>query len=355
MGRVYSPEQIKNGQIPEQGAHEAAGQHALKELFPCVVPAEIPDSDRLFEINDPGVQAAMVYGSTAYGTSSIRSDLDLLVFYANSQPHSASRHITNVLKETEQMFHVSVEANILPTDAIFDDLEHGLDPLFAQHLLEIHDTYNGRWCRNNPTDGLERIAEKAKDPLALTSLAQKYASGRRNYFISAAGELDYSVFQRALELPSAIGRKVVAATMRESDEPLDLSSRPTMNQRAILALETNLPNYDPATVQKHINLYELDRQYTNLLNDTLENQGDLDTYQKWIENNFTPAVEMAYDVSNAWVGILRSRKYNLARSLAGKMAVNKIDSWGEDELDVGDQTETTMASVIDLQAPTSYS
>lgn len=351
MGKVYSPEQISSGNIPEAGAHEAAGQYALKELFPLTVPAETSPLPRLFDPDGPGVQSAMVYGSTAYGTAGIRSDLDILVFYDESQAHRALKHISSVFKQTEERFKVSVEANKLPVGAIYDDLEHGLDPLFAEHLLEIHDTFNGQWCRNNPTGGIERIAERAGNPAGVTALAHRYVSGRRNYFASTdlEGGVDYAVFQRALELPSAVGRKVVAATMGDEDEPLDLSNRPAMNDRALEALMAHMPKYDEEMVRNHESLYETDQKYSDLLANVIDGKNSIKDYTSWIEEKYLESIGMAYDLSQAWVDILRARKQKISKRIALAAASSSFDF-----NDPAVNFETDYAMTDEAQTPTSY-
>jgi predicted nucleotidyltransferase len=336
MGNVYSPEQIARGQVPVLGAHEEAGQYILHELFEPLMPPE--GEGRLFELDGHGVDAAMVYGSTAYGTTNIRSDLDILVFFRPSQATTALSHIGETLQSASKRFKVSVESNVLPVGAIHTNSEHGLDPLFTKHLIEIHQTYNGRWCRNNPTDGLDRIAQYANDPRVVSAEAHRYAAGRRNFFVRALTEVpeqtNCHALQRALEFPSAIGRKAVAALASEDAAPLDMSSRPSMNARARAELFANVPEGDEAMVAHHDRLYTLDQEYTAVLKDTVAGETTLESYKDWINGIAPEALQTAFTLSQTWVDILRAHRSQIADQAVPlsvtSQDINHIIAMGED-------------------------
>lgn len=303
------------------GAHQEAAEYILDELFEPKAAGEEHDSQQLFDLPDPYISSAMVYGSTAYGTSGIRSDLDILVFYEPSDhPSRTIGIIRDAITTASSRYDVSVEQNILPADAVDNDREHGMEPLFVQHLLEINDQFGDRWTRNNPTRGLQRIADRAEDSYTVNALAMTYVSGRRNYFAKAltesTDEINYNALQRAFELPSAIGRKVVAATMTPDDEPLDLSSRPSMNQRAREALidATVWDDSSESTVKTHDILYNLDGQYSVQLGRALDGELSIEEYGAWLETRYLYALELAHDLANTWTALLRDRVASMRRA-----------------------------------------
>jgi nucleotidyltransferase-like protein len=312
MGKVYTVEQIGNHQIPSAGAHELAGQFILDELTGINLGER--GEGQLFTYPDNGVKSAMVYGSTAYGTAGIRSDLDVLVVVNPERAIEASEAVATTFAEAKARYKVSIEHNPSEDGMIYFNQEHGFDPLFVSHLLEIRDLYGDRWCRNNPTAGFERVAEQANDPWIVNAVAYGYVSGRRNVFLKAMTDakifseaIDYDAFQRALELPSAIGRKVVAATAEEGDEPLDLSSRPSMQQRARTALLCELDERDDELFARYDHLYGLDHEYSLLLADAIAGDISFADYQQWVAGHYKEAVEIAFTISKAWVMIFRRR------------------------------------------------
>ena len=312
MGRVFSPEQIQNSEVPEIGAHQEAAREILNKLFDDVEAENAGRRLHLFDPNGSGVKSAMVYGSTAYGTSNRRSDLDVLIFYDPSQSVTALRRIAGVLNEASDRYSVPLEPNILPEGAVNDDREHGMEPLFVQHLIEMSQRANGIWVRHNPANGLQRIADQADKPEIVSALAHSYVSNRRNYFAKALVEvgdpINYNALQRALELPSAIGRKAVAATMHEDEEPLDLSSRLSMEARAEDALLRFLTDSaaDKEIASAHKRLYAMDRQYTKILERTMSGEIELDDYESWVKARAANAMEWALMLSQKWTEILRT-------------------------------------------------
>jgi predicted nucleotidyltransferase len=303
MGKIFTPEQVANNQIPEPGAHEAAGRFILDEFF---------IQDRVEEWHEfQHIDAAMVYGSTALGTAGLRSDVDVLAVYHPSREASAPHFINRVIREAEDKFNVPVELSFRAGS--FDTSPTTIDALFIQHLQQIQDQDEPRWSHNWPVEGLYWQHPLIFTPEEVRGIAVKYIGAKANQFaksiIEYRGSVDMRSFQRALELPKSIGRKVMAATSAAEGETQAMTSTGVMQHR----LEVLHRNSRYLSLDKHGNpshqysLIQLDREYDQLLSSTIEESTSLGEYSKWIEANYPMACELAFSVSRMWQHIVANR------------------------------------------------
>jgi len=313
MGVIFTAEAIAKGDIPLPGAHELAGRFILGQLFKPEYDSEPEKSDGPY-IGKKGVESALIYGSTALGTADLRSDVDVLVNYSDECTQQALSLIRTTFYMAETRFKVPVEAQVLPTGALADPLKHSIDPLFAVHLSQVQQQDEPRWSYNWPLDEMPRsngyIFEK--DSARIRAIAVRYASGKSRQFTRAIvgyrGELDLQVFQRSLELPSAIGRKVLVATIEIGEVELpETGDKQAMHISTLNRLEQLTQNDDKQVVSDQRSLIELDGEYSHILTQTIDGSLSLLDYSMWLDKNYLHALEMAQNVSHRWAEIVSDK------------------------------------------------
>lgn len=300
MGKVFSPLEIQAGIIPEPGAHEAAAHY--------IVDALLENTTDFF--NGNGVQAGMIYGSTAMGSANIRSDVDVLVTYREQLADKALPAIRWVFRHAERRFNVPVEANILPVGATFSPLEHAIDPLFAEHLIDIQNQDEPRWSYGWPVDGL------GIDPRILTEdtirkLAIRYCSAKSRRLtrglVEYDGGPDYKHLQRALELPAAIGRKVLAVVYGSAhvSQAVLQDKYNATGQVARLFDTITEKGWDIAdSKQRFLELANLDSTYNDILGDALDGKLTHSAYGKYLSSSYEATLLLGIRVAQSWVHIL---------------------------------------------------
>jgi predicted nucleotidyltransferase len=334
MGKVFSPEQIKSGDIPEDGAHEKAGRYVLESLFdPPGLWVPINETRRQLNYDVmqrvSGINAGMVYGSTALGSANVRSDLDVLVTYYTNHPQVLTT-MREVFEETQKRFKVPVEHHIVPVVSLLSPLEHTIDPLFAKHLFEIQAQDEPRWSYNWPVDGL-RWGD-AVDEQQVRALAIRYCSAKRRQLVNGTvdyrGNPNYAVMQRALELPAAIGRKVLAATDGQDkvDQQL-LQDKSEMMGTLLDRYNSSRISYMGEPDKSLADLSELDFEYDDLLASTIGGETALKDYSEWTDVNYLRALELGAHVATSWVEILQN---NLDKPQAELAELQLPDSDTED-------------------------
>ncbi len=315
MGKVFSPEEIDEGRFPEPGAHEEAGRFVLKNLF---------DSDELwvpigdgrrslnFDVSHKyhGLESGMIYGSTALGTANIRSDVDALVVYRGESSIVLST-IREVFEEAEKTYHVPVEGHILEFYSRARPLGHSIDSLFLNHLLAIQEQDEPRWSYNWPVSYLlNHISDEPPSQQSIRNLAEGYTSGKMRQFARAItgfrGEINYNTMQRALELPSAIGRKVIAATIDPDDaqRPHTMPAEDSMPLMMQKLYEIDYFQLGPDTAKNLRMLSTMNQEYNNLLDSAVNETIGLDYYTEWLQRHYLTFCRMAHDLAFGWKQII---------------------------------------------------
>lgn len=310
MGKVFTPEAIVANDVPELGAHELAGKFILNQFFEPQEDWKEEERTR-FLTDGNGIHSGMVYGSTALGRAGIRSDVDVLVNYHANRADEAFPLIRDVFSKAEADFKVPVEPHVLEVGALFNPLKHNIDPLFAEHLVEVQAQDNPRWSYSWPVNGLRSHRVNPNNNDRLRAIAVRYASGKARQFARAStsyrGEADVHVMQRALELPGAIGRKVIAATRKNNEQKPDLGNKYGMSKSIIARLEEFAPEWYERAVSYQRYLFDLDQTYDQLLTATLEGSSTVEDYREWLEGNYLHACSMAFEVAHAWSDIVGNK------------------------------------------------
>lgn len=356
MGRVFTPESIAHDEIPRPGAHERAGTFVLGELFNKATSGyldlqpEPPASPGLglegdiseWTDSEGRVEAAMVYGSTALGRASLRSDLDVLVTY-RADDGETLRHIGSVFAEAERTFHVPVEKQLFEAFASSDPLIHNIDPLFMMHLRKVQAMEDPQWSINWPvvfmhTDDPIKSARLRRMGIRYAAMKAKLFAGTLTSRDAHDGRIDYSAFQRALELPGAIGRKGVPATNREGDPLPDTDDKYALQALArerleVLVAESRAWFYPRANlaISQHDALLRRDAEYDAVLQETIEDPTKLREYDDWLHGNYLPSLRLARDVSMAWAACLEDYNSRVENSFIGpRLPPREIDYYSDE-------------------------
>jgi len=303
MGVVFSPEAIDNNQVPKPGDHQEAGRFILNQFFE-LDDNVTADERSYFQLESSGIASGLVYGSTALGSAGLRSDVDVLVNYHARQATKVFSQIRGVFIEAEKTYNVPVESQVLPVGALSNPLEHSIDPLFAKHLLEVQEQDNPRWSYNWPVRDLRTQLLEEGDTDHIRAIAVGYASGKARQFTRALvnfrGEPDLQVFQRALELPGAIGRKVIIATQSAETVIPDTGDKKSMITSALSRLEELAPDHFDTAVSSQQWLIDLDKNYDEILGDVLSGTTTIANYKYWLDSNYSLAIRLAQEVAYVW-------------------------------------------------------
>jgi hypothetical protein len=323
MGKVFTVNEIANGDIPEVGAHYEAGQHFLGELFDHTPPRN-ENGRGYFHPRYHAVDSVMVYGSTALGLANVRSDLDVLVNFCESrslheQPvDECFSIIGSLIRTTQDKYKVPVQANILPHMWLWNPLKHNVDILFAQHLVRVQNMDDPQWSFGFPADGLVHNRDtNNRTPDRIRAFAIRYTAAKARQMAKALTlytEVDHHTLQRALELPSALGRKIVAladATKPELAQAFEeVDGRDASFQGFVLAaasVEWHRDYGRDTSLLDMLSLKQKDEEYSELLDSTISGSTTLEDYQTWLEDQYRPTLQLAYRIAHDWTSLLSDR------------------------------------------------
>ena len=129
MGKVFSPEQVYAGHIPEAGAHLSAARLLVNEILDGEVFRSFPE-----EFIESGIDSGLVHGSVTHGTANMRSDLDVLLIQRPQRDNDDTLlKVASVFGRIASDLHVPVESNILTMeDALRRN--HKIDVIFLEYL-----------------------------------------------------------------------------------------------------------------------------------------------------------------------------------------------------------------------------
>ncbi len=207
MSRVFSYEQIIEDQIPDHiDFHDA--ETDFKELSRTGVEAEI-------------IYGSFIFGSVALGVANRRSDFDSFICMEESSDSSYDYIKDIYVSIAEDNPSIALTPMVYPKRALHQG-RHDIDRFFGQHLSGAQRIVIGR----DPSSIIKYSTQPAGDILA-NYLAQKKRHLSNAYV--APEPLDYREgcgVQRMLELPVAVGRKVVQAFIEDGlfDEQLENSA-----------------------------------------------------------------------------------------------------------------------------------
>lgn len=287
MGVVYSVAEIERGYIPKEDAHLRAAELVI---------------DLVGGLQE--TRLTVVHGSVPDGRFNVRSDLDVLVTYTTDEPSSEPavvRKLNSALDEIGDDTHVKIEANIWPAD---EDLlarrERMYDLLFSRHLAES--MRSPVWAIGEIDPTIEKIAEASYEEGILRGVVLNYTTYKHAGFTKAPrayAENDkvLSVFQRALELPKSLDRKVGQFLGIDVSSESEALTRAGMNDETISAMEL---------------LRRLDAEYTDIVSHFQQNPGPLDKHESayctnWLAAAYPKAVDSGLIASSGFSNFVSSQ------------------------------------------------
>ncbi len=233
MPVVFSPEAIEQGRVPVAGAHYDAALDAMKFL----------DNRDIFR--EQSAEQYMIFGSVPLGQATVGSDLDVALVNPNQEAGPLTlptEGLGAALRRTIYERHsVPTEIHVIPSGS-YGPVGHPIDPLLVDHLLEAQN--NQSFSRNFPVEAYRDYGSENLSNDVIKRLIANYAGRKLTYFTEAdiqfTGEPDLKAFQRALELPVAIGRKLLRLH-REDDPHISTPIAATGELALRLATRSSLP------------------------------------------------------------------------------------------------------------------
>jgi hypothetical protein len=233
----------------------------------------------------------MVYGSIAKGTATLRSDLDVLITHVDdSHPVAMIKELREIFADVEDHTHVTVESNIWPSSSLTSG-NHTIDAQFYDHLR----TVGLRWKIGDPLAGMKLGKE------GYGEVFRRYYLHKVRGFTTALSdtslELDYKKLQRALELPSALGRKALSTLHHYGHDipvtPGELSKKDVLGWCMSLGLLER-----PDIRRPWQELLALDAGYDEALIDAVSGYTSVDTYEQAVAHLYEPAISAALVVAS---------------------------------------------------------
>lgn len=317
MGKVYSPDQLKRGEIarPDGWSQTMAGRaifHTLKEF-----------KSPHFAVAFQGYGSAYA-GNNGLGNAGRRGDADMMVGYArldDSGHYVRSRSeeeviaqevfaesLRTMIKMQAARYHVHSEAHVISlVDAQEGVSELTADPLFLDHIAKAPNT----WRLGDPLQKLREQAIDIEKPLTeqqsarVAATALRYMTFRAKYFAGALqhleeepslNDLQLEALQRALEFAKAAARKTMAMTAVEGLYlgNGDVTSKESMyNQFQIL---TQRVDHDGTMAEAHREVVRLNTEYDVVLERAIEKKRT-DEYEAWLKTKIVDALRVAYQLA----------------------------------------------------------
>lgn len=295
MGVVFSPEQIANRQIPDDGAHQRAGHYLLGAIE--------NGRDEL-----PSLRGAMVYGSTTFGRATRRSDLDILTILDPELSNQEVAVLSDLYADTYKKFQVEPEPSTLIIGDNATPQSHQLNAMFLRHLRYTQDTCP-EWAINQPVDLIPCEPLSRETALRITI---DYCSYKERRLLKSrfSRELNVKQVQRSFELPSAIARKAIQAfSYNDTSDPAQLGrDELTSRARTLLAEQTDCPD---ASLTANDRLLDLDQEYSSVLDQAVDEAISPEEYSAWISGHALESLDSARVLATSWKIIIERLRQEL--------------------------------------------
>lgn len=277
MGVIYSSLEVARATLPMDGAHQNAAEMVM---------------DKVSSLD--GSALTVVHGSVPDNRANIRSDLDVLIAYRFDRPVDEPvvvDGIKAVLDDIAAETNVKIEPNIWPADEpLVARVERMYDTLFAHHLARAMS--HPKWSVGEVDEKIAEVAATPLDGSALMKVMFNYLTYKHSGVAKAPrifNESDRSAllaFQRVLELPKALGRKILQLTH---------SLTPDAASDYCGAFEDN--NVGDELRNAMAGLRAIDTEYTALVAQLANAQQTLDyrdigDYADWLSDRYNQALPL---------------------------------------------------------------
>ncbi len=246
MGKVYSPEQVRDSEntIPSTADFEYA-----VDSFSRAVQAEIDDGN---------VSGAIIYGSVAIKSYTIRSDFDCMIVPPDHSRRSLDA-ITRVLEASNPSRRIDMSAIVHPRPRL-ERGAHEIDRYFGDHL-----SGSSRIVYGEDPASYIRFPDYGAFTHLISYVRHKKRSVATGFMQEGADY--YKGLQRILELPLAIGRKALLVLDELSDT--QLATADSANKSRIIPASLDLfDSFGLGDTPRAV--IQLDRIYSDTLRNTLE-------------------------------------------------------------------------------------
>jgi predicted nucleotidyltransferase len=298
MGKVFTSAELESQNYPWPDAHYEA---AAVLMGVCV---DLRDSLG-------AVDSACVYGSVALGMANLRSDVDgICLLNRRENEYETRLQMARTIQEVEAGYRVPVDFSIWHADDW--RARRGVsanDYLFLEHIVPTAET--SKYRVGQPADVLRQAMtpNSAGEQLAFAEQSvESYLVNKTHFFthkLSHGGTIKERALalQRAYELPSALGRKVLRVmSLREWEsghtDPHLADSSPDNYIRSPLA-EGLVTELDDEGRSAAAWLMQNDALYSQLLESTVKGSTNLREYAEWIYAQRTEALQQALRLSLA--------------------------------------------------------
>lgn len=286
MGVIFTQEQVERGRIPRLGDH-----------------AEAMDAFLALVNQDGPIEAALGYGSTAYGRATRRSDVDLAIFFDADR----ERETVETLKDVQAELRRS--GNFAPLEMHMEDVvDRGIkhdDPQYTMHLIRTVQE-RPQWSVGNPLRFLrepklphEVVIQDARDFLD--------SKWRKFYKAEFAERMDFGAYQRALEFPVAVGRKVFSVLQLYGGTEFDTVDKANMQEKALEQLEIcneNGVRTAERVLSQHKLLVSRDKEYSELVEGIVTGRSSKEGHELWLTSGYRVAVAAARECAYGWQRVL---------------------------------------------------
>mgnify|MGYP006373445921 CR=1 FL=1 len=263
MGRVFRYEQLVDGAAPEPSDFSAAGQTFVESAQQSI---------------DRGVvDGAFIFGSFAIDNVNMRSDFDALVSTNDSSPQTYSeihQLVTNVREASN--FKIPMGIITYPRECLAEG-RHEMDRYFGHHLSGKDRLIIG----SDPADYIEYPDASSRDVVGRYIFSKRRVLSNAYTALTPEEAIDDGGLQRMLELPTAIGRKVVHA-VAENGEVEDMANAYNGSDKLAIELATR-EILDQTGLSDGFNcLLNLNQGYSELVRATASDEVSRKDYNDYI-------------------------------------------------------------------------
>ena len=263
MGRVFRYEQLTDGAAPDA------------ETFSAAADAFVELSQK--EISVGTLYGAFIFGSVAINRTNPRSDFDALIATYDTSPETYSKilELVNGVREASD--------NKIPMGIItyqkecLEEGRHEMDRYFGHHLSSKDRVIVGY----DPSDYIRYPDTSSRDVVGRYIFSKRRVLSNAYTALTPHEAVDDGGLQRMLELPNAIGRKVVHA-ISESEDTEGLTDACSGSDKLAVEIVTREVMDDHDLDTGFNRLLTVNSSYSDLVEATILGEIEADEYDREI-------------------------------------------------------------------------